>query len=617
MFQGAPASGTGPTPESFTYGGGGKLDPRDMDFVKSQTALSEYSNRVLKTFTQTRERIYEIQTAIADAVPGVNKLGGEIKDVSEIISQVAIESRRNVITTAEEVEKLFTIQKVLGLGADVLSKSFLDVGMSIESIPDALKDSMNYVQSIGGNAKTVIGDVQKNMEQMNRYQFEGGVQGLTKMAARASMLRFEMKETFALAEKVLDPEGAIEVAGAFQRLGVAAGNLVDPFQLMNMSINDPSGLQDSLADIAKQFTEFDAETKTFKINPQGVLTLREMEKAAGLSAGSLSKMGLAASELDKRLSAVDAAGLTIASEEDKQYLANIAKLDSKTGTYKVTLEDGTQQELADLTQPQFDRLIEFQKNQPATLEETAKASLRLDEIMNYNVAAIKSAIVGGTLTAPTMQDMNESIRNITQKLYEKVGEEFTTKGMRDNVQGVFENAREDIKNIISSGNFTPEAIFGELMKGSGANIASLGVEAYEKIKEISVDMSKELLAEFENFGRGFKPSSPTTTTTSATGIPTSTDTTSYGNISVLGQTGVNPNFSQGSVPGSPQKPIEVDGDIKVDVQFQNLPTNLTSEQMAEVIKAFNMAINEQSFKNYIINLNRRENSFGPNQMATF
>jgi hypothetical protein len=163
MFQGAPASGTGPTPESFTYGGGGKLDPRDIDFVKSQTALSEYSNRVLKTFTQTRERIYEIQTAIADAVPGVNKLGGEIKDVSEIISQVAIESRRNVITTAEEVEKLFTIQKVLGLGADVLSKSFLDVGMSIESIPDALKDSMNYVQSIGGNAKTVICDVQKNM----------------------------------------------------------------------------------------------------------------------------------------------------------------------------------------------------------------------------------------------------------------------------------------------------------------------------------------------------------------------------------------------------------------------------------------------------------------------
>ena len=105
--------------------------------------------------------------------------------------------------------------------------------------------------------------------------------------------------------------------------------------------------------------------------------------------------------------------------------------------------------------------------------------------------------------------------------------------------------------------------------------------------------------------------------TSGASIPRTSDTTSYGNISVLGQTGVNPNFTQGSVPSGPQIPIEVDGDIKVEVQFQNLPTNLTPDQMAEVIKAFNMAINEQSFKNYIINLNRRENSFGPNQMATF
>jgi hypothetical protein len=590
-------AGSTPAGESFTYGGGGKLDPRDIDFVKSQTALSEYSNRVLKTFTQTRERIYEIQTAIADAVPGVNKLGGEIKDVSEIISQVAIESRRNVIASAEEVEKLFTINKVLGLGAEVLSKSFLDVGMSIESIPVALEKSMNYVQSIGGNAKTVVGDVQKNMEQMNRYQFEGGVQGLTKMAAKASMLRFEMKETFALAEKVLDPEGAIEVAGAFQRLGVAAGNLVDPFQLMNMSINDPSGLQDSLADVAKQFTEFDADTKTFKINPQGVLTLREMEKAAGLTLGSLSKMGLAASELDQRLSAVDDAGLKIANEEDKQYLANILKL-QKDGTYTVTLEDGKAKQLADLQQEDFDRLIEFQTNQPKTLEETAKQSLRLDEIMNNNVAAIKSAIVGGTLTAPTMQDMNESIRNITQRLYEKVGEEFTTKGMRDKVQGVFENARDDIKNIISSGNFTPEAIFGELMKGSGENITSLGLDAYKKIKEISVEMSKELLAEFENFGRGFKPSSPTTTTTA---VPTTTTSSYTGPITVDGQTGMNPSFNRGSIPTAPREPIKTEHDVNVN--FQNPPPNLTPDQIskiiAEAIKNMKMVLNEQAFKNYM------------------
>jgi len=614
MFQ-TTGSGAAPSGESFSYGGKG--DDFKIDFIESQKALSEYSNRVLEAFTQTRARVYEIQTAIADSIPNVRRLGGDIKDVSEIIGQVAIASRRNVIATAEEVEQLYAINKVLGLGAETLSNSFLDVGLGIEKIPETLEKSMTYVQSIGGNAKTVIGDVQKNMEQMNRYQFEGGVQGLTKMAARASMLRFEMKETFALAEKVLDPEGAIEVAGAFQRLGVAAGNLVDPFQLMNMSINDPSGLQDSLADIAKQFTEFDAETKTFKINPQGVLTLREMEKAAGLSAGSLSKMGLAASELDQRLSAVDAAGLKIATEEDKQYLANILKM--KDGVYTVTLEDGRPEQLANLQQEDFNKLIDAQKNQPKGLEETAKASLRLDEILGNNVAAIKAAVVGGVLTAPTMQNLNESIRTLSQKYVDRVSrdDKFSTDSIRTKAEAIFEDLDEDIKKIIEKGTFSPDAILTELMAGSGLKLGDLGAELKKEVEGMSIELSADLLAEYNKFKSGGTTATGASTTTSATGISKTSDTTSYGNISVLGQTGVNPNFSQGSVPGSPQKPIEVDGDIKVDVQFQNLPTNLTSEQMAEVIKAFNMAINEQSFKNYIINLNRRENSIGPNQMATF
>jgi hypothetical protein len=613
MFQ--TTAGATPSGESFSYGGKG--DDFKIDFIESQKALSEYSNRVLEAFTQTRARVYEVQTAIADSIPAVRRLGGDIKDVSEIIGQVAIASRRNVIATAEEVEQLYAINKVLGLGAETLSNSFLDVGLGIEKIPETLEKSMTYVQSIGGNAKTVIGDVQKNMEQMNRYQFEGGVQGLTKMAARASMLRFEMKETFALAEKVLDPEGAIEVAGAFQRLGVAAGNLVDPFQLMNMSINDPSGLQDSLADIAKQFTEFDAETKTFKINPQGVLTLREMEKAAGLSAGSLSKMGLAASELDQRLSAVDAAGLKIATEEDKQYLANILKM--KDGVYTVTLEDGRPEQLANLQQEDFNRLIDAQKNQPKGLEETAQASLRLDEILGNNVAAIKAAVVGGVLTAPTMQNLNESIRTLSQKYVDRVSrdDKFSTDSIRTKAEAIFDDLDEDIKKIIEKGTFSPDAILTELMAGSGLKLKDLPAELKKEVEGMSIELSADLLAEYNKFKSGGTTATGASTTTSATGISKTSDTTSYGNISVLGQTGVNPNFSQGSVPGSPQKPIEVDGDIKVDVQFQNLPTNLTSEQMAEVIKAFNMAINEQSFKNYIINLNRRENSFGPNQMATF
>ena len=51
-----------------------------------------------------------------------------------------------------------------------------------------------------------------------------------------------------------------------------------------------------------------------------------MEKQTGVSAAEMSKMGLAAAEMDQRLSAVNLAGLSFVNEEDKQYLSNIANI---------------------------------------------------------------------------------------------------------------------------------------------------------------------------------------------------------------------------------------------------------------------------------------------------
>jgi hypothetical protein len=313
------------------------------------------------------------------------------------MSEIAAASHRNVIESEDVVAKLYASAKVLNTTTATLVTNFKDVGYETSQIGVNLEESVEYIQSVGLNAVTVMKSVSDNMAQMNRFQFEGGVQGLAKMAAQASMLRFDMKQTFDLANRVLDPEGAIDTAAAFQRLGVSVGNLADPFQLMNQSINDPSGLQDSLADVAKSFTYFDEKTQSFKINPQGVLTLREMEKQTGVSAAEMSKMGLAAADLDRRLSQVKTAGLKFANEEDKQYLANIAKMDG--GTYKVTLEDGTKKELADLTQPEFDKLIEQQKNAPKTMEDIQKSQLGATKSMESDIRAIKDKMYLGGVSS--------------------------------------------------------------------------------------------------------------------------------------------------------------------------------------------------------------------------
>lgn len=60
----------------------------------------------------------------------------------------------------------------------------LQIGVNLEG-------SIQYIQSLGLNAKDVMGDVNTNMRNMN-VQFADGVVGLAKMAHKLSMLRFDM-----------------------------------------------------------------------------------------------------------------------------------------------------------------------------------------------------------------------------------------------------------------------------------------------------------------------------------------------------------------------------------------------------------------------------------------
>jgi len=450
------------------------------DLGSAVSSLTSYSTEINKTFGQTRQRITEIQTTLADTLPGITRLGGSMKDVEQTLSSIAEESNRNILATTTQTEKLFAAFKVTGESAKTLVKDFTDVGVGLTQMNSQIEKSVNYIQSIGGNTQQVFKIVTANMEQLNRYQFDGGVEGLTKMAAQASMLRFNMNETFKLADRVLSPEGAVETASAFQRLGLAVGGLGDPFQLMNQSINDPSGLQDSLANVAKQFTYFDDKTKTFKINPQGVLTLKELEKQTGVSASEMSKLGLAAKEADQRISAINAAGLNV-KEEDRTLLANIARM-GDGGQYEVEVknEEGKRyyEKLTNLTQDQLDATIKQQKDGPKTLEDIARSQMNYSEVLVSDVKSIKDKVVYG-LVSPRAG--LEGLEGVGRLITNAFSGELSKAGKTDDYRKVTETAIEDIKGLvkdIQSG------------KGIGTSFANLFEKVNDQSKTMGADFKK-------------------------------------------------------------------------------------------------------------------------------
>jgi citrate lyase gamma subunit len=552
-----------------------KAGLKDEGLVGAFDNLSQGIQNINNGFLESRTRVLEFSTALSDSVAGITRLGGDLTATQETISNIAVASRRNVVETSQTVQEIFATAKVLGQSADYLVQDFVEVGNSIENIGEITAESIQYIQSMGLNAKEIMGDVTRNMGYMNRFNFQDGVMGLTKMAAQASMLRFDMNQTAMLADKAMDPEGAIELASAFQRLGVTMGTLVDPFALMDASINDPGKLQDSVIDLAKTYAQFDKETQRFEINPYGIRMLREVEKQTGLSAENLKKTALAALELDTRLSDINFS--IDATEEDKMMIANLAK--KKDGDYVVRVFDEQKGEidvkLSELTSQQFSKLIEQQEQEPKTIEEIQRSQFRVSEKMANDTAAIKNyflyGMAGQTGFRRVFEDLGTIYDDVSTSLNKAVPSQ---QDIRTMFEGVGNSLRQIVIDAISTQDPAKiENALTELAKQKD-DIPTKSVEIMKSfLSQLGTNMPKESLSAV---GVGYKEL--TDAIKSLTKVSSQSQTIN-GDFNLDGTISVNV-----QTPGVDPKQVQA---LFRDREFQNLLHQIIRERAAAEIKALN------------------------------
>lgn len=578
--------------------------------IESMADMFEQAEALNKSFVQGRNRMDEMADAIARSAAGVIRLGGDAARVSQTMAEIAEGSRRNVIGTEEQVSKLFAASELLGTSSSELVANFEEVGIEASQIGTNLESSIEYIQSVGLNSKTVMADVNANMSKMNRYQFEGGVAGLTKMAAQASMLRLDMQETFNFAEKVLTPEGAIETAAGLQRLGVSIGNLTDPFALMNQSLTDPSGLQDSIIKAAKQFTEFDEKTKTFKINPQGVLMLREIEQEAGMSAGSLSKAALAAADLDKRISAISP-NLQFENEEDKQLLANMATM--KGGEYVVQLKNDQtgvveQRKLSELTQDELTKLREQQENQPKTLEEIQISQLgvleNIDNTLKGNVAKATFGVAATPVVRENLMGADRIVKALSLAVDKEVPESAK---ITESVTGAVDKMRalfiEKDAGKLSEKDFSTK--LRSLEDGILNQASGLGTKGVEALKDILQTTSQNIKGtsgiekEFKTYANEIL-TAVGRPTAAAESLKQKVDVRPISESEILGQNVQSKLMSKQVTTTQPTQTntkTDVTGNIKITIDGSVGTNGLTQQQLTQIF-------NSEGFKQYVANLGK-------------
>jgi len=428
------------------------------NFAGALVTLDNESSKLSKSFLLGRSRVNEFKGVIADTAPLVRRLGGDIDDINRMVEDTTTALSRTVIFSPDVYEKLYALTDLLGDSAGTLTSNFSDVGISITQVGGEVEKSISYVNSIGMNAKKIMGEVVNNTDLLNRFNFKEGVLGFSKMAATAAMLKVDMYSIQSFADKVFNIEGAVETAAAFQRLGVFMGDLADPFALMNSSLNNPEGLINSIAKAGEMFTELNAETGRIEINPSAMGMFNELGTASGLGADKIKKMAIALREFNERTAEIDFKfDIT---EEQKMFIANLSYLNDK-GEYVINVKDektgeSIAKKVSELTDKQISKLQDLSSEKPKTMEDLARESMSITDIIRNDVQAIKYKILFGAVGTPKILETQEQARTkLVEPVYDTIYELIPeAKDIRSYLTKTFTNVEE----IMSKGatNFATE-----------------------------------------------------------------------------------------------------------------------------------------------------------------
>jgi hypothetical protein len=406
--------------------------------------LDEGASSLLKQFGLGQQMAQTLNATMADAVSNVRTLGGDIADVIKTQEDASKALQRNVILSAEANKDLYATVQVTGQQVGTLVSGFKDVGIGAGRVADEMKKVVDIAAQSGVNASAVSEKVLQNMDALNKYNFEGGVSGLAKMAAQASLLRIDMSQTLAFAEKVFDPEGAIEMAAAMQRLGVSQSSLLDPLKMMDLAQNDPAELQNQIAQMSKQFVQL-GKDGNFEIMPGAKRQMREISKAMGIPYEQLTKMALGSAELEDKMSKIRFPDLPGLDEDKQKMIANMAEM-GKGGKYEIQVTDEETGQtitkaLDELNEKDVANLEKMANTAPKTMEDLAKDQLStlksIDAAIRGTADKTGLALAGGKTTTGLQKFARASVSSVAKVVSPK---ELDSKNLRASIDsGVDKN----------------------------------------------------------------------------------------------------------------------------------------------------------------------------------
>lgn len=476
--------------------------------IKSTLAELEYAaEAVSEKFGFAGDKVRAMEASIGGAAAGILELSKKAKnyeqalaEASKIAMEVSDASKRSYVASSEVIKGLSITSEATGVSTKELAANFSEVGFQLTDVQDQMTTAANVAQKLGVNVGAVAAGVSANLNKLNQYNFQNGVEGLAKMVAKSAVLGVNMEDVFKTAEKAFDPEQAIDLAANLQRLGVTTSDLLDPLKVMDLGQNNPEELMNQMVNVTKGLTKIDETSGKVSILPGEMGRMRELANAMGMPLQKFTEMTIKSAELENKMSKISFPKMDIPmTKEDREMIANMAQFDKESKDFKVKLVDETGQEkevsVSELSEEDVELLRK--QAQPKAMEDYARDQLTVAQKILKQLEFMGSAPRAGLV-------QTRGGRQYRQDIDKMVGEVMKTTFAKENKKDLHDRAREDMKVAGEKLGEIPTLLVGDLIKALNSGdvgqlktaFTKLGTGLDEILPEIatsSAKMTKEMM----------------------------------------------------------------------------------------------------------------------------
>jgi len=424
-------------------------DAADPTNLTAFQELDERATLLQREFGATKGSIEGYKQSIADTIPELIKMGITEETALQNMAKVMDSMGSSATLGVEAITELSAAADVSRVEIGKLASSFREVGVSIYDVGDQMKEVTDIARGAGVSVAGVSDKVVGNLNKMNLYNFDTGVKGLAKMAVTSERLGISMDTVFNFADKIFNPEGAIEMAAGLQRLGVTASGLLDPLKAMDLAANDPEGLQKEIINVTKEFTKFNEANGKFEIMPGSKRRLREIAKEMGIPAEELASMSIKAADFDMKMKQIQFPALAT-DQETKEMIAGMAQLKDGKAVINVKNEQTGEVELKQvdqLTASDMEALQKQQEKNSMSIEEVAKEQLSVSKQIAFNTAGFIKGVEMGKATAEPLEKLYTNIMGAQVDITKNLAKQGTTQGTRE----LYTSIGQPVEDYITGG----------------------------------------------------------------------------------------------------------------------------------------------------------------------